>query len=188
MAALMPAAPVLVAIGSRNPVKLAAAADVVGDLLPGSRIEGVAVDSSVPPQPLTDEQAVRGAMERATLARVARGCPLGIGIESGVARVSGAWYAASWAVVCDAHGGFGRGCSARVELPPAVVDLLHQGADLEEAMLRVSGHRGLGSGGGTMGALTGGRVTRRSAAAQALYFAFVPFLHPVLFPAGSRTA
>jgi non-canonical (house-cleaning) NTP pyrophosphatase len=55
----------LVAIGSVNTVKIAAARAVIAPLAPVTVFEGVPVSSSVQDQPFGDEETIRGARTRA---------------------------------------------------------------------------------------------------------------------------
>jgi len=59
----------LVAVGSTNPVKLAAARAVLSRAAPDLRVEAVAVPSGVPDQPWGDDETIRGALARARAAR-----------------------------------------------------------------------------------------------------------------------
>ena len=54
-----------VAVGSGNPVKVAAAAAVIQAYFPEARVEPQVVQSGVPDQPFGDEQTIAGARERA---------------------------------------------------------------------------------------------------------------------------
>jgi len=74
----------LVAVGSTNPVKIAACRRVLETVVAGVNVEGVAVASQVADQPFGDEETIRGAITRAKPARAALDADLGVGIEGGV--------------------------------------------------------------------------------------------------------
>ena len=63
----------LIAVGSTNPVKIGAVRGVTERIVPGVRVEGIAVDSGVSDQPWGDEETIRGAVARARAARSSRG-------------------------------------------------------------------------------------------------------------------
>ena len=63
--------PLSVAVGSANPVKLAAARAVLAWAAPGATVESVTVPSGVPDQPFGDEETITGARNRARAAREA---------------------------------------------------------------------------------------------------------------------
>jgi len=73
-----------VRVGSLNEPKLAAVRSAIGAYAPDAQIEGVAVPSGVPEQPVGFEEVIRGARNRAAGAIRGTACDLGIGIEDGL--------------------------------------------------------------------------------------------------------
>jgi inosine/xanthosine triphosphatase len=73
-----------VRVGSVNEPKLAAVRSAIGAYAPDAKIEGVAVASGVPEQPVGFEEIIRGARNRAAGAQSGLPCDLGIGIEDGL--------------------------------------------------------------------------------------------------------
>jgi len=73
-----------VRVGSVNEPKLAAVRSAIGAYAPDAKIEGVAVASGVPEQPVGFEEVIRGARNRAAGAVSGSPCDLGIGIEDGL--------------------------------------------------------------------------------------------------------
>ncbi|PSQ56380.1 hypothetical protein BRD18_08685, partial [Halobacteriales archaeon SW_7_71_33] len=114
---------VRVAVGSTNPVKVAATELALsrGDALSATTVEAVAVDSGVADQPRGVAETVEGAVTRARRAlgetrqalgetrraldeaAAGRGDDLGVGIEGGVAEREGVdgLYLVMWAAVTD---------------------------------------------------------------------------------------
>ena len=74
----------LVAIGSRNPVKLAAARTGFAAIWPeaGWNFESVDVSSGVSSQPMSNAESIRGARTRVTTSRKLADADYGVGIES----------------------------------------------------------------------------------------------------------
>jgi inosine/xanthosine triphosphatase len=172
-------APALV-LGSTNPVKLRALEVVAAIVLPDFRIASAPVDSGVDAQPRSDLDTVRGAATRARAALDAlAGAAIGVGIESGVDRLDGSTFCFTWAVAVARDGAMGRGCSARIELPAEVAELLEHGLTLEEALVARGERAGVGGRGGAMGVLTAGAVTRADATIHALHFALARFGAPI---------
>jgi inosine/xanthosine triphosphatase len=73
-----------VRVGSVNEPKLAAVRSALGAYAPDATVEGVAVDSGVPEQPVGFDEIIRGARNRAAGAVSGSSCDLGIGIEDGL--------------------------------------------------------------------------------------------------------
>lgn len=164
-----------IGVGSENPAKVGPVREVAALLFPGAEVFAVEVGSGVREQPISEAEAVRGALNRARGVVTGSGAALGVGIEGGIASVGGVWFGCTWVAVVDRAGRTGLGSSARFEVPDRVAEAVLAGGTLGEVVERMSGRAGIGRGEGAMGLLTGGHVTRASATAQALHFAFAKF-------------
>src|SRR5436853_3980860 len=89
-----------VAVGSKNPVKVAATRAVIVRIAPEAAIEPVSAASGVRDQPFGDEETIRGAIARARAAQKAVDADLGVGIEGGVVNMpDGSMRTCAWAAV-----------------------------------------------------------------------------------------
>lgn len=168
-----------VAVGSTNPVKLAAARAVLTPLAPHAAIDGIAVSSTVPDQPFGDDETIRGALARAEAARKAAGAELGVGIEGGVVEeTDGSMRTCAWAAVVDAHGRSGIGGSLSMPLPRRVAELVRRGVELGHAMDQLIQATNTKHGAGAVGILTAGLVDRQRAYEVLVTYALAPFLTP----------
>lgn len=185
-----------IAVGSTRKPKLAAvreAVDAMAQLLdPGVVIEivGVEVDSGVSHTPLSREESMRGARQRAeALIEIARrdgqGWNYFVGLEGGLDATSENGerrvFLESWAYVSDGQRGhFGR--SGAVELPEALADeVFVKGVELSSAIDRFAGEAGIRDAQGAWGVLSGNRITRQEAFRVALIAAFAPFLNQRIY-------
>jgi inosine/xanthosine triphosphatase len=73
-----------VRVGSTNEPKLDAVRNAFAPYAPDVEVVGVDVPSGVPEQPVGWEEIVRGARNRARLARASEPCDLGVGLEDGL--------------------------------------------------------------------------------------------------------
>ncbi len=175
----------LVAVGSANPVKVAAARAVIARVAPDARVEGLQVASTVPDQPWGDDETARGARARALAACEALGADLGIGIEGGVVDDERGLRTCAWAAVVGADGREGTGGSLAMPLPPSVAELVRRGLELGDAMDQVAGTHDVKRGPGAVGLLTAGLIDRQRAYEALITYALAPFLaaefwaHPV---------
>src|ERR1019366_5350800 len=110
----------VVAIGSLNPVKIAAVRAVLAPRAPGATFTGRAVASGGGDQPFGDDDTIRGARTRAEAALRALDADLGVGIEGGCVETPGGMRTCAWAVVVDRTGRVGTGGSLAMPLPQAV--------------------------------------------------------------------
>ena len=171
-----------IAVGSTNPVKIAAVRAVLGALAPSARIDGVAVASGVADQPMGDDETIRGATARAHAARAALDTEIGVGIEGGcVEQADGGMRTCAWAVIVDAGGRIGVGGSLAMPLPERVASMIRGGMELGHAMDRLIGEDNTKHGLGAVGILTNGIVDRQRAYEIIITYAAAPFLTPAYY-------
>ena len=167
----------LVAVGSTNPVKVAATRAVLASVLSEVRVEGVAVASQVADQPFGDEETIRGAITRARAAREALTADLGVGIEGGVVEgADGEMRTCAWAAIVSPDGRSGVGGSLAMQLPASVARSIREGLELGHAMDRLIGESNTKHGKGAVGILTDGLVDRQRAYEMLVTYALAPFL------------
>lgn len=165
-----------VAVGSTNPVKIAAARVVLASFVPDATVTGVPVASGVRVQPWGDPETVRGAETRARAALSTLDADLGIGIEGGVVEDDGGVLrTCAWAVVVSRDGRSSVGGSLAMPLPAAVARLVRDGVELGHAMDAVSGGRDTKHGAGAVGILTAGRIDRQRAYEAIITYAMAPW-------------
>ena len=168
-----------VALGSLNPVKLAATRAAVERVFPQSTVVSLDIQSSGPAQPLGDDATVAGALERARDARQACDADYGIGLEGGVRQLpGGGWGVCTWAAVVERGGRNALGGGPIVGLPPAVAEQVLAGEELGSVMDRLVGATETRKGAGAYGILSGGLVDRTGAFEQALLLALSVFRRP----------
>lgn len=166
-----------IAVGSKNPVKLAAARAVVTRLVSNVMVEAIDVPSGVPDQPFGDDETIRGALARARIAREKLDADFGIGLEGGVVEMpDGTMRTCAWAAVVSRGGHHGVGGSLAMPLPDPVAQLIRSGMELGHAMDKVTGHSNTKHGAGAVGILTAGLVDRQGAYEVLVAYACAPFL------------
>ena len=166
-----------IAVGSTNPVKLAAARAVLTRLAPSVALEAVAVPSGVPDQPFGDDETIRGALARARAARERLDADFGVGLEGGVVEMpGGSMRTCAWAAVVSRSGRHGVGGSLAMPLPDSVAELIRGGMELGHAMDLLAGKANTKHGAGAVGILTAGLVDRQAAYEVLVAYAIAPFL------------
>ena len=144
----------LVAVGSTNPVKVAAARRVIHYFWPEAEVVAVQVASGVSATPWGVEDVPE-----------ARGI-----------------FLSGWAAVATRDERVYLGSGGRAPLPPSLVEAVRRGEELGPAMDRLSGQENTKHTVGSVGILTRGFVQRESQFAVALAYALVPLLHPEWWP------
>ncbi|HTS11020.1 MAG TPA: inosine/xanthosine triphosphatase [Candidatus Limnocylindrales bacterium] len=183
---------IIVAVGSTRRPKLNAvweALSVFGPTLDDNAqfdIAGVEVASGVRHTPLSREEMMAGARQRAeALVRMTREksepWKYFVGLEGGLDVVTmGAGRCAfleNWAYVTDGErGAFGQ--SGAVLMPePLAACVVDQGIELSEAIDAFAGGRGIRDAQGAWGVLTRNMITRQDAFRVAVINAFAPFFN-----------
>ena len=170
---------VRVAVGSQNPVKIAAAEAVLRQVIGDDvAITAIEVESGVPVQPWGNEESLQGALNRARAARKAVDAQLGVGFEGGLINVAGHVFTCAWCAVTTMDGTTGIAGGESILLPPSVAAAVQAGAELGPAMDRLTGLHNTKQGGGAIGNLTGGLLTRQSAYEHLLLLALARLQMP----------
>ena len=170
-----------IAVGSTNPVKVAAVRVVVGKVWPEAEVWPVAVETGVSAMPLTDEETIAGARNRAIAALRVCGADLGFGLEGGVHPYGDGLLLQGWVVVTDGNGREGVAGSGRLPLPPIIARRVMAGEELGPVMDELMGEDDIKQKGGAIGALTGGLIPRQQAFAQGVAYALAPFVAPEFY-------
>ena len=157
-------------------------------LVSGATVEivGVEVESGVNHTPMSREESMRGARQRAeALQEIARreGRPWNffVGLEGGLDSVvengERRVFLESWAYVSDGTSGhFGR--SGAVELPETLAEeVFVRGTELSIAIDKFAGEAGIRDAQGAWGVLSGNKITRQDAFRVALIAALAPLLN-----------
>ena len=175
-----------VAVGSANPVKLAAT-EAAFDAMIGATVESVVIDPGVSEQPVGHEETILGATNRARQALDAGTYDLGVGIEGGVAEfpipdggadgseVADGLFLVMWAAIADGTR-VELGAGPAIRLPETVTDRVRNDEELGPVMDEVFDLENVKENEGAAGVLTGGLVDRQEALETALAGALGPFI------------
>ncbi|KAH6975082.1 inosine triphosphate pyrophosphatase-like protein [Ilyonectria sp. MPI-CAGE-AT-0026] len=167
----------VIVVSSQNPIKIKAAKEGFMQLIPGDYdIRGVNVASGVPEQPFSDEETLRGAVNRVQNARhLTPDADYWVGIEGGVEDRDGSIINFAWIVVEGREGRTGKARTASYNLPEETAELLRQGMELGHADDKIFGRLDSKRSSGSVGLLTDNVVDRASFYTQAVILALIPF-------------
>ena len=170
-------------VASVNPVKVQAVLNGFRRLFPVVEfsIRTVSVPSDVAHQPMSEEETLRGALNRSEKARQAQPqADYWIGIEGGVQPIGSELAAFAWIVVrSTSH--IGKARSGTFFLPPAVAELIRQGKELGEADDMVFNRSNSKQDNGAVGLLTDNLIDRVHLYEQAVILALIPFKNKALY-------
>ncbi|MFA7315375.1 MAG: inosine/xanthosine triphosphatase [Candidatus Paceibacterota bacterium] len=175
-----------VIIASKNPNKISAVEEVLreSESFPELEILGNAVPSGVSEQPISLEETIRGAIQRAQSAY--GDCMYSVGIESGLMEVPYTKSGYMNICVCVIHDGSVNhiGISSAFEMPTETTKLaLKEGIMLDTAFKKL-GHTDddrIGYSGGISEIITKGRSNRKEYAKEAVRMALIHIENPDLY-------
>jgi inosine/xanthosine triphosphatase len=213
---------ILVAVGSTRRPKVNAVSEAlaairtVSEFLPQFEIVGVEVPSGVRHTPLSREDLMAGARQRAeSLLQIARAqderWKYFVGLEGGfdvipgldvipsldvvpeldvVREASNRWvFLESWAYVADGSGRGAFGQSGAVLVPEALAEtVVDDGVELSQAIDEFSGGHNIRDAEGAWGILTRNLTTRQDSFRSAVINAFAPFFNRELYAASGHSA
>jgi inosine/xanthosine triphosphatase len=170
-------------IASTNPVKVQAAVNGFRRMFPDAEVNAVtvSVSSEVAHQPLSDEETLRGALNRSRNAQsVHPDADYWIGIEGGIQSIGREMTASAWIVVRSKEM-IGQARTGTFFLPPAVAELIRQGKELGEADDIVFGRSNSKQENGAVGLLTNNVINRAQLYEHAMILALIPFKNENLY-------
>jgi inosine/xanthosine triphosphatase len=128
-----------IAIGSKNPVKIQVTKNVIKKVWPDAKVVSVDVKSGVKTQPLSNDEAIKGAINRAKKALKKLKTDLGIGMEGSVHKDRYGTFLSGWTAVVDKNGKTSIGCGGRIILTEKFCKELNQGKEIGEIIDKLTG-------------------------------------------------
>lgn len=170
-----------IAVGSTNPAKLKAARLTVKKLFPKAKIISVDVNSGVNAQPKSDEESIKGAINRAKNALKKTNSDFAIGMEGGMHKIGKNYFESGWIAVVDKNGRVGLGSSARWQVSKKISTPLLKGKELAEVINKLTSREDVHIKEGVMGLITNGHLPRHISYSHGILFAFAPFISDPVF-------
>jgi inosine/xanthosine triphosphatase len=160
-------------------------------------VHGYEVESGVSHTPLSREELMQGARQRAEtlaarLAATGDAANFYVGLEGGLDVVEEPGrrrvFLESWAYVADGERGH-FGCSGSIEIPEALAEeVVIRGTELSAAIDDFAGQAGIRDAQGAWGVLSGNLILRQESFRVAVVAAFAPFYNRRLYQAAKSAA
>jgi len=149
-----------IAIGTKNKAKVHAVEKICTSLIENVEFTMLEVPSLVSEQPIGDEETMRGAKNRASLAIKKVQSDLAFGLEGGVKELDGHLYICNWGVLSTKDGQQYIAGGAQIPLPEEVAVAIRSGEELGPVMERYTNQLGIRQHEGAVGVFTNGMVKR----------------------------
>ena len=170
-----------IAVGSTNPAKLKAAKLAIKKIFPEAEVKAVNVKSGVSDQPKSDEESIKGAINRAKRALKKADADFGLGMEGGMHKIGSNHFESGWIAVIDKEGKIGLGSSARWQVSRKISKPLFKGKELAEVINEMTGRDDVHKKEGIMGLISNGHLPRHKTYSHGIIFAFAPFISDEIF-------
>ncbi len=165
-------------VGSKNPAKIAAVEDLIPEypILKGAVVTGVDAQTTVSEQPLSIDETVDGAIQRAK--NSFKDCTYSIGLESGLFPVAHTKSGYMDTCVCAIYDGnnIHLGLSSAFEYPTELTKLVLKGdTNISDAAKKIglTHHEYIGHAHGVISHLTKGRIDREKNTQEAIRMALI---------------
>ncbi|MDQ0233594.1 DUF84 family protein [Metabacillus malikii] len=149
----------IIAIGTKNPTKVNAIKTAFAPHL-SAEFAALQVQSNVSPQPLSDEETVTGAINRAKNALNEATAQLGVGLEGGVIKSELGYFLCNWGAMVDNELKPIVAGGARIVLPNEIGDEVFSGRELGDVMDEYVKSHQVGKHQGAIGIFTNGIINR----------------------------
>ena len=171
-----------IAVGSQNPVKLEAVNQAFSLYFDEIQIVPVSIDSGVQPFPMSQQETLAGAQNRALKAwKTDNSLDYAVGIEAGVFSIETYFLVQGFAAIRK-HDEVGLGCSVAFEVSPNLIAKIDPTSDQSKQTIeQLLGRSNIFHQEGVVGVLTQNQLTRTQILRDAVICALPRFLFPQYF-------
>jgi len=167
-----------IAIGTLNPAKINPTKKVLSNFFSDVEFVGINVSSNVSEMPLTNEEMIEGAINRAKNALKKIDADYGVGLEGGVYNTNYGMFLAGWVAIINKDGKIGLGSGPRMLLPNKVKKAMLKGEELGPYLEKNYPEVGeIRRKNGAYGLFSDNLVTRPENFDIAIRCAFTPFIN-----------
>lgn len=167
-----------ISVGSKNPVKIAAVENAVKKIWQDVMVVAVDVDSGVGKQPMSNGEAIEGALNRAKASLKQHDADIGIGLEGCVHDTAYGMLLSGWVAAVDKSGEIGIGGGGGLLLPEKIAFELRNGKELGPVMDAFIGAHNTKQKQGTVGILTNNLISRTESFEKSVICALTRFINP----------
>ncbi|MBS1266451.1 MAG: Non-canonical purine NTP phosphatase [Candidatus Woesearchaeota archaeon] len=169
-----------IAVGSKNPVKIRAVKVALAKVWPENKVIGFDAPSRVSEQPKTENEAIRGAKNRAKFCLENYQVDIAVGIEGFTVESDHGMFVSAWVAVLDNNNNntIGLGNAGRFLLPKNISAKIRAGGELGPLMDQFFGDTNLKQKSGAVGVFTNGIVNRDSMLERGVILALTKFMNP----------
>nr|WP_026104982.1 DUF84 family protein [Halalkalibacterium ligniniphilum] len=166
---------IVLAVGSKNRAKVYAVQEIL--IREPIKVVSLDVPSEVAKQPLSDEETLKGAINRAKACLDSKEISLGIGLEGGVCETDYGLMLCNWGALVNRKGNVWVASGAKIPVPHHVAEALRNGEELGDIMARLTDDRDIRVKMGAVGIFTNERITRKKMFAHIVELLYGQYLY-----------
>lgn len=171
-----------IAVGSQNPIKIEAVKSAFGKVFGECEIVEVSVSSGVSDMPLSFEEMVEGAKNRAKKAREKLSADFGVGLEGGFEDEIIGTFLTGFVAIVDKNGIWGYGQGSGLLIPKKIVDKVRkEGKELGDVIDEIRGLKNTKQHEGCIGFFTNNLIPRKKAFERTVIYALSRFSKKEMF-------
>ena len=170
-------------IASRNPIKINATKLAFEQMFPNKffQFEGVSISSDISDQPMSNNETLKGAINRSNNAKLeCMDADYWIGIEGGVEKIDNEMQVFAW-IYIQSKEMVGKARTATFDLPKKIIELIDSGMELGDADDIIFNRRNSKQKNGAVGILTKDIIDREKYYTHAIIMALIPFKNMDLY-------
>lgn len=171
-----------VAVGTQNPVKVEAVRKAFTKAFGECEIVSIQVSSGVSDMPMSVDESIKGAKNRAKQAIEKSAADFGVGLEGGFEKTKHGTFLCGFVAVIDKDGCCGIGGSAGILMPDILVKkVAKEGRELGDVMDELRGLKNTKQHDGASGFFTNNLVSRTDGFERAIIYALARFFKKELY-------
>ena len=170
-------------IASRNPIKINATKLAFEQMFPDKifQFEGVNISSDISDQPMSNNETLKGAINRSNNAKIeCMDADYWVGIEGGVEKKGNEMQVFAW-IYIQSKEMVGKARTATFDLPSKIIELINSGMELGDADDVIFNRRNSKQKNGAVGILTKDLIDREKYYTHAIIMALIPFKNMDLY-------
>ena len=170
-------------IASKNPIKINATKLAFEKMFPNKvfEFEGVSISSDISDQPMSNNETLKGAINRSNNAKLkCMDADYWIGIEGGVEKKGNEMQVFAW-IYIQSKEMVGKARTATFDLPKKIIELIDSGMELGDADDVIFSRRNSKQKNGAVGILSDNLISRTDYYVHAIILALIPFSNSKLY-------
>ncbi len=170
-----------IAVGSKNPIKIKAVEEAFAKVFGQCEVVGVSVPSGVSDMPMSFNESLEGAKNRAQRAIKELDADFGVGLEAGFDTSGNDFFLTGLVAVVDRNDRWGIGKGGGLYMPKRIINEVKKGKELGDVMDEIRGMKNTKQKDGAVGFFTKNLIPRQDSFEVTIIYALSRFIREEMF-------